>query len=112
MFHAQPGPTRLSAEDILPFELRKECVNALQAQWWNEPTNQAIVRQWPTTLSRQQVYQKLRQGFRAACHHKYGGLDWLHFLLAVGDITQELVTCVNEEVERIVATTEGRVASL
>ena len=53
VLRAQPGPNQLTARDILPVELRKECVDALQARWWEEAANQAIIRQWPTTLSRQ-----------------------------------------------------------
>ncbi len=62
-------------------------------------------------LERPEVYRKLRKGFRAYAHRNFGGLDWLHLLLAVGDIDVELTLCANDEISRITATVAARTAS-
>ena len=86
-----------SSKALLPWHRVKEVVKRYKLRWEEDPAQQRKRVQLAQRCSTQEdVERTVASNFRTHCYEAFGGKPWLHWFIAIGDITAELVSLAND----------------
>jgi len=92
---AQAG---LSKGLVLPFEHQKQIQARHYRRWVEDPQNADKVAKVSRRRRgvRHMMHRDLTSMYRSWCYERFGGREWLYILIALGDIDDDALRCMNE----------------
>ena len=80
---------------VMPLDMQKSLQQQAMDMWFKEnPNIKAELNS--KCLNRTQYARTARMVYRRACFKMCGGIEWMNFLLAVGDINDLLISCAKQ----------------
>ena len=80
---------------VMPMDMQKSLQQQAMDMWFKEnPNIKAELNS--RCLNRTQYARTARMVYRRACFKMCGGIEWMNFLLAVGDINDLLISCAKQ----------------
>ena len=91
---AQAG---LSKGLVLPFEHQKQIQARHYRRWVEDPQNADKVAKVSRRRRgvRHMMHRDLTSMYRSWCYERFGGREWLYILIALGDIDDDTIACMN-----------------
>jgi hypothetical protein len=87
----------LSKGVVLPFEHQKQIQARHYRRWVEDPQNADKVAKVSRRRRgvRHMMHRDLTSMYRAWCYERFGGREWLYILIALGDIDDDIIACMN-----------------
>ena len=80
---------------VMPLDMQKSLQQQAMDMWFKEnPNIKAELNR--KCMNRTQHARTARMVYRRACFKMCGGIEWMNFLLAVGDINDLLISCAKQ----------------
>ena len=92
----------LSGASFLDTDDRREVVRRYFRSWLGRESRSVLDELWRRCETADAYHRTLQSNFRVHTFQFFGGLPWMHWYAALGDVPDELIAVVNEYISAVV----------